>query len=450
MRSKRDRILAAAAVLAVIATAPVFASAAQEQAQQPVTLRLMSFSGGNADAFQAMADMFKEVNPNVEIVVEPVADADEYQRNAFLIYASDDAPDIARFNATVGSRFVTMAQQGILRPMDDLYEKHGWYDVFPQGTIDYLSHDGHVYAVNVDVVWIPFVYYNKDIFSELGLSPPETWDEFYHVVDTVRDAGLQAVSTVYEMGVQSFMFEAMFLRAVTEEGYRALGSNWRHDSSPAARQYKWTNPDAVQIWEYIKEFADRGSLIDGYAGMTDYNLAKAMFTRGDAAMYVDGSWAAGAEALYKEADFEWDYFYFPAVRDDIEFPSPLGGFIADALVLPAAPSTPEKEAAIDEFLGFMLAKERMIEFSRIVGSPQGRLDFGPEDLAETLTPMQQKMMSELPTRGQLPTIASGIPREIYEVQIDSVDQLLTGGKSPLEVAQMMQDVYEKWQQKEAE
>jgi hypothetical protein len=33
-------------------------------------------------------------------------------------------------------------------------------------------------------------YYNKDIFSELGLEPPKTWEEFENVIVTLKDNGV--------------------------------------------------------------------------------------------------------------------------------------------------------------------------------------------------------------------------------------------------------------------
>jgi raffinose/stachyose/melibiose transport system substrate-binding protein len=439
-----SKILLGVLAAAVVVAAPAFATGQEDSgAPEPVTLRFMTFAGTNAQAYEAIAERYKEIAPHVEVVVEPQADGDEYLRNSFLLYAAADAPEIARFNAAEGNRYLKMAGEGILREMDDLYERFGWYDVFPKGTTDYLTHaNGHIYAVNLDVVWTPVVYYNVDLFREVGITAPDTWEEFFGNVEKLQAAGHRPMAMVYEMSVKSHLFEGMFVRSLPDDAYNALLSNWRPDTPAAQQAYKWTDPDGVRIFEMIQQFADSGALGEGFAGLTDYPTAKGIFTSGGAAMYQDGSWATSEEDLYKAAGFELDYFLYPPLRDDKGFPVALGAWLADAIVLPAAASTPAKDKAVDDFLGFLLAKEQMAEFSRITGAPQGRLDFSGDDLAEILSPMGKKLVDNLPDVGQVSLHGAGISRAVYEAQIDAVDQMLTGGKTPREAAQLLQDAYE--------
>ncbi len=85
-----------------------------------------------------------------------------------------------------------MIAANLLEPLDDLYDREGWTKSYPQGTLDFfLEPDGHRYGVNIDVVWTPYIYYNKDIFKKVGVDVPKTWDDFYAMAAKLRAAGLE-------------------------------------------------------------------------------------------------------------------------------------------------------------------------------------------------------------------------------------------------------------------
>lgn len=82
------------------------------------------------------------------------------------------------------------AQAGILEPLDNWASKEDMADFIP-GLLGDLKYDGKLYA-------LPYnrstqgLYYNKDIFKDVGLDPekpPKTWDEFRDYAKKITDAG---------------------------------------------------------------------------------------------------------------------------------------------------------------------------------------------------------------------------------------------------------------------
>ena len=84
-----------------------------------------------------------------------------------------------------------MVRAGAVEPLDDYVDKYGYRaelddigDVYRENqmrigdTIYGFPDDGDVFIL----------YYRKDIFEEMGLSVPTTWDEFYEVSKAITDA----------------------------------------------------------------------------------------------------------------------------------------------------------------------------------------------------------------------------------------------------------------------
>ncbi|MBR4761063.1 MAG: extracellular solute-binding protein [Clostridia bacterium] len=97
-------------------------------------------------------------------------------------------PDVAIF--TPKDTPVNLAMRGALT---DLSKMEGYDEVYGQfyesAWIPYV-YNGGVYAVpetqNYDML-----FYRTDIFGELGLTPPRTWDEFYSVVELLQKSNLE-------------------------------------------------------------------------------------------------------------------------------------------------------------------------------------------------------------------------------------------------------------------
>ena len=84
-----------------------------------------------------------------------------------------------------------MVRAGAVEPLDEYVDKYGYRDE--------LEDIGDVYRENQmrigDTIYgfpddgdVLILYYRKDIFEEMGLAVPTTWDEFYEVSKAITDA----------------------------------------------------------------------------------------------------------------------------------------------------------------------------------------------------------------------------------------------------------------------
>lgn len=63
-------------------------------------------------------------------------------------------------------------------------------DSFVDASFSSVTFDDKIYGVPVENTAVALVFYNKAIFEEYGLEPPQTYEELLNVVDTLTAAGI--------------------------------------------------------------------------------------------------------------------------------------------------------------------------------------------------------------------------------------------------------------------
>ena len=124
-------------------------------------------------------------------------------------------------------------------------------------------------------------FYNKKIFSELGLTVPQTRDAFFAVLDKVKADGRYVPLAM--SGSESWVS--------SELGFQNIGPNyWKGEDGRLALiggQERLDNPQYVKVFEELARW--RPYLGEGGENR-DYAATNELFTSGKAAFYVAGSW----------------------------------------------------------------------------------------------------------------------------------------------------------------
>ncbi len=121
-------------------------------------------------------DMFTTktgINVNIKLVSASMVEA----------FISNQSPDMAIMLGR--SMPVNLAARGALVDLtkfDDFYEHLKSFA--PQSIVPFTLNDG-VYGVPDQQLFF-MMFYRKDIFSELNLSPPKTWKEFYNAISIIQ------------------------------------------------------------------------------------------------------------------------------------------------------------------------------------------------------------------------------------------------------------------------
>lgn len=420
----------------VIAAALLFTSVAFAQDVIELTATAVGV-GTTSQALQAVADQWNADHPDIQVRVEARPDDVTWQAAApSTEFADSNGPDLSWWWCTRAQSWRDMSASGMLAPLDDLYESEGWYDAFPQGTVDYFTDplDGHLYGVQIDTVWTPIIYYNRDIFDELGLEEPTTWDEFYAVTDALTEAGYIPLSAVYDMQLQNHLPQALMLRSWTQEEYNAFSQNWSGSADPATFEFRWTDPNSLRIFQIIKEMADHNVWGEGFQALTDYNQAISLFTSQAAAMYVMGVWEAGASMA--NVDFGLDWFYYPPI-DGQEPLGVVGSWPANCyIVFQDRPHVEESK----QFVAYLLSPEGMQIYMEAGGLPPGRSDLSEEVLGSVLSENTTAITTEIAELGSQPLWEAYVTPELFQGIREHIDLMLAGAETPEEVAAAIEEL----------
>jgi len=139
---------------------------------------------------------------------------------------------------------------------------------------------------NGQLVALPFelnmegFWYNKQIFSQNGLQPPNTWDALVQIAGSLQQKGIQPFSASGKQGWP-------ITRLIGNYLYRKLGPNAL--DSVKSGQAKLTDPAYVEAAQAVANLGKQGYFGKGVATI-DYDPAVDIFLQGKAAMFYMGSW----------------------------------------------------------------------------------------------------------------------------------------------------------------
>ncbi|AZS38265.1 Multiple sugar-binding protein [Microbacterium lemovicicum] len=224
-------------------------------------------------------DQCKAQNDALPLENQKVAQADVVQKVTLL--ASQDA---------LPAHFI--AGTAMVRPTGDLgtaglvvdykaeLEKLGmWDDILPAAASTIENVYGQMvslpYQYNLEGIW-----YNKQIFSEVGIDEPTTFDE-------LQDANKKLAASGYTPMAEAGAAAWPLTRLIGMYIYRTVGPDALTDIRDG--KAKLTDPEYVAGAQALVDMADAGDFGEGYV-TADAATANNDFLTGKAAMKYDGTW----------------------------------------------------------------------------------------------------------------------------------------------------------------
>ncbi|WP_082650921.1 extracellular solute-binding protein [Paenibacillus etheri] len=245
---------------------------------------------------------FEEDNPNITIKTE-VLENEQYKSKLKVLAASNDLPDIG---FTWAAGFMDPYVRGNkFAAMDDLLQDE-LKGKFVAGTTEGYSFDGKTYALPVELNIVP-VYYNKVIFSEFNLQPPQTLDDLKAIIRTLNNNGITPVTLGGKDGWPA-SFWYMYLAD-------RIGGPDLMDKAVADQDF--TDPSLLEAARQVQELVNLNTFIKGYNGLSN-DEAKVQFMNGKSAMFVTGTWElpdfTTTTNIAQEFKVNIGYFKFPTVE----------------------------------------------------------------------------------------------------------------------------------------
>jgi multiple sugar transport system substrate-binding protein len=282
-------------------------------------------------AFKALTTSASQAT-GVKIDVNTV-DHNTFQTNinSYLQGTPDDL-----FTWFAGYRMQFFAQQGLLSPLDDVWDKIGGN--FNDAT-KALSKglDGHYYIVPIyNYPWV--VFYNKSTFKDKGYQVPATWDDFIALCKQMKGDGLIPLAFAdKDLWPALGTFDIINLRV---NGFDYHMKLMKH-------QVPWTDKPVTDVFDHWAELMPY--MQSGANGRIWQDAAKTLEQK-QAGMMFQGTNQVAAQYVTDNANLaDLDFFVYPEInpqwgQDYMDAP-------ADGFCMSKDPSNPTGAAAILEYIG---------------------------------------------------------------------------------------------------
>lgn len=264
-----------------------------------VTIEMVQYKPEAVDVFEELEQKFNETHDNIRLVIDSPNDAMTILKTRFI---REDYPDLIAIGGDINySNFLDAGLLMDISDFDGLSEiKQAYLDMDKE--LEYVPMDG-VYAVPY-MANAAGVLYNRDIFEEHGWTIPTTWDEFISLCEDIQNAGVQPLYFGYrDVWTCLAPWNAMAV-----------------DLAPSDVCYQ-VNAGETTFAENYREVAEKQKQLMNYAQddpfAYSYNDACTAFARGEAAMYVIGSYAV-PQIQSVNPDINIDSFVFPASNNPEE------------------------------------------------------------------------------------------------------------------------------------
>lgn len=348
----RKTILAVAATASLIGlSACTGAGAAPGQSGDAKTLEIWHAYAGQDDKVEFInwaMDGFKKLHPELTIK-EVAAEQSSYKTKLQTAMSTGDAPDV--FYTLPGGFLKAFVDSGQVMNLDDELAEDSWGDSFIESAMSSVSFDDSTYAAPIDID-AAVVWYNKALFDSHGWETPSTWDEFLALSEEIASADIVPVALGNkDSWPATFWFQYAAMRT-QGSGIVSAAVNGDESATFGAKA-----PEAANV---LKTLADKGFLPTGANGMSDQE-ANILFTNGQAAMVLNGTWQIGMSADAPDG-FDLGYFPFPSIDGGEGDPSDVLAGVAAAFAV--SDKAANKDAAVD-FLRYMTSPEVMKEYVKV-------------------------------------------------------------------------------------
>ena len=324
MQFKRTAIVI---LLAILAVTSVFA--------QKTTINFWTWRPEDVETYDKLIAIFEKANPGIKIV-QTAHKSTDYNTILSAALSGGSGPDVFQSRAYGGLE--TFAQSGFLEPVEKWVPEVKNFDKGPLRGATSIK-DGKIYGVPFASQTL-FVFYNKALYKELGLSVPETWEQFIGNLQAMKKAGIQPLANG---GKDGWTLEVM-MGSICPNFY---GANDFFDAVVAGKT-TFQDPRFVGAIAKLKELTP--FMPDLYMGVA-YTDAQSSFINEVAGHFIGGSFEAGYFSA-QNPKLDYDVFAAPvAKKGDAHYVSVYadGNFSMNA-------AGKNKEAAA-KFLRFLAGKD---------------------------------------------------------------------------------------------
>ncbi|RKS09055.1 xylobiose transport system substrate-binding protein [Nocardiopsis sp. Huas11] len=359
----------------------------------------------------AAVERFNEES-EVQAVIDEVP-GDNYEERLRTAMGSSEQPDVF-FNWGAGS-IQPYVDQDMLMPLDDLLaEDPELADAFIPSVLEAGKVDDVQYGIPMRGTQPVILFYNEAVFEDVGVEPPQTWEDILDLVDAFDEAGV----TPFALAGADPWTEQMWLQYLVDRIGGPEVFQRIHDGDMEG----WRDPAVLEAAETVQDLVDRGAFGESYASVSyTEGGASTLLSEGRAAMHLMGSWEYSThldqDRPFAEEDLGYTVFppvpggegdpanvvgnptNFFSISADTDFAEPAQEFlgytsqeeyVADMVANGEVPTTTNAEEAVADSPNPDFA---VFQYEMVRDAPHFQLSWDQALPPETATPMVTEIES---------------------------------------------------------
>lgn len=352
------------------------------------TISVLTDDGPNGfTIMEALTEAYSEKHPDVKFDIELRPGGGGGDNIVKTRLATGEMADVFFYNT--GSLFQALNPTRTLAPLTDLPNMGNVNESFYSVVSDA---DGEIYGVPIGPAMGGGIFYNRQIYEELGLEIPRTWDELIANAQAAKDAGYVGV-------VQTHGSTWTGQLLVLSDFYNVAAADPDFAERYTANEAKFADtPSALAGFEHKQQIFDLGLLNEDFGAAT-FEEGILSVASGEAAHYpMLTSALRQVIANMPEALPNLGFFAQPGTDPDV---NGLTVWTPGALYVPA--ESDNKEAALD-FLDFVMTVEACEATIEAAGTNGPYLIEGcelPDDVPQAVADMLPYFETEGGTRPAL-------------------------------------------------
>jgi N-acetylglucosamine transport system substrate-binding protein len=271
---------------------------AESAAQSGQTMEAMLFLGGYAGFWESYIPKFEAANPGVKVRYELTNTIDEVLRPRMM---TNDVPDFVAMPQLPTLDPRVLARDGLLLDMASFLAETkidgvSLEDHLIDGTLEAGTINGKKYLLPQNLSMMG-LFYNKKLIRELGVSLPETFDDFLAIGEKLAAAAMP--------GVYLFTYSGIDVSYVTDGMFKPTWASFWDDIA-ANKSGIWQSPEIIKSYQYFRTMGEKRYINPSNLGI-DYLQTQEDFLTGKALFHANGDWLENEMADTQLANFEWGF-----------------------------------------------------------------------------------------------------------------------------------------------
>lgn len=248
-------------------------------------------------AMESVISGFKAENPDVTVKLNTF-DIEGY-KTSIRNFLTADPPDIV--NWYPGHRMAPFVDAGLFDDVSDVWTKNG-LDVSLKPAAAALTLHGKKWGVPY-LYYTWGIYYRKDIFAKLKISPPQNWNQFLAACATLKKNGITPIALgSKEDWTTAAWFDYLDLRT----------NGYKFHMDLTSGKVPYTDPRVNAIFDRWDALVKPGYFLPNGASYT-WQEAATFLIQGKAAMSLLGNFAVAPLKAAGLTDSQLGYMRFPAI-----------------------------------------------------------------------------------------------------------------------------------------